>query len=217
MRDDIRSGMELPAIADTYFGNFLRYNRGIRDYIGLSQTSRDDQTRVLVLWGPTGSGKSRFARDTSNIISNYWLDKNNGTGATWFDGYYGQPLLVIDEFYGWVPRDFILRVIDRYPMRVQTKGGSMNFRSKTVIITSNLHPEHWWSRIGLGQAARRRLTAPIGNVVYVASEAYPTQQSYVDSLVDTPMPEGDLFGQTMDYEDLMEWFMEEYNVIPAQP
>ncbi len=218
MRDDIRSGTSLPQIADDYFSNFIRYGRGIKEYMGLVTKQRDFQTRVLCLWGPTGCGKSRFTMEICSKFDYFWLDQGNGTGATWFDGYYGQPVVCIDEFTGWVPRNHFLRWVDRYPTRVQTKCGSQSFRAKLVVITSNLHPHQWWSRLGLGAPAQRRLSAPIGNVVFVASAEYPTQKSYMDFLNVPDYEQVDYFGVTKDFEDLSDYFEEEYlELIPEAP
>lgn len=35
-------------------------------------------------------------------------------------GYVGQPTVVFDDFYSWFPYDFILRLLDRYPLVVNT-------------------------------------------------------------------------------------------------
>ena len=37
-----------------------------------------------------------------------------------------------------------LRICDRYPLRVEYKGGMTQFVSKTLIITSNREPRDWY-------------------------------------------------------------------------
>lgn len=65
----------------------------------------------------------------------------------WWDGYEGQQVVIIDEFYGWLGYDFILRLTDRYPLLVETKGGTVQFVSRVVIFTSNSHPRDWYPNI----------------------------------------------------------------------
>jgi len=54
---------------------------------------------------------------------------------------------VIDEFYGWMPLDFILRLFDRYPLLVPVKGAHAQFVSKKILVTSNKHPIDWYRNI----------------------------------------------------------------------
>jgi len=107
-----------------------------------------------VYWGAPGVGKTRLISDTVNPQSVYWLSKPNGSRVFW-DGYSGQQDVVIDEFFGWMPRDLMCRICDRYPFRVETKGGTVNFTARRVFIISNNSPKSWWPRIGLGPMRRR--------------------------------------------------------------
>lgn len=130
-----------------------------------AEHQRDWQTVVTVYWGPSGSGKSRRAREEAGPGA-FWLPKpSSSTAPLYWDGYEGQEHVVIDEFYGWMSRDTMQRVIDRYPLPVACRGYSAPFVAKKVWITSNDPPEKWW-KIGLG-AMERRLQAPIGTVVHI--------------------------------------------------
>lgn len=155
--------MALRDIAEEHFGDFLRYERGFRSYKGLILEQRSWATETVVVWGPSGTGKSKFAWEQGGPDA-YWLARPNSIRCFW-DGYDGHETVVIDEFYGWLPYTFMLRLLDRYPLRVETKGGSVPFVAKKVIITSNLCPVKWYKE-GL-RSLRRRLQAPIG-IVYHA-------------------------------------------------
>ncbi len=201
LKTDLDAGMSLPDVADTHFSSYLRYGRMIANYQVLRAKPRAFQTTVSVLWGAPGSGKSRHAMAVCDSARDYfWVDKPNGSGSLWFDGYCGQEVLVIDEFWGWVTRDWLCRLIDRYPLKVQTKGGTVNFCSPRVIITSNLHPEDWYPKIRLGPL-KRRLTTPIGTVTYVTHRDFPDMDQYLLSLEKAP-DQMKYFGTTSDYEDL---------------
>jgi len=147
-------------IAEHYFGQFLRYERGFRSYRALTVGQRSWATHTTVLWGPPGTGKSMFAWESGGPDA-FWLAKPNSNRCFW-DGYDGQEVVVIDEFSGWLPFSFMCRLLDRYPMRVEKKGSSVPFLAKRVIITSNTDPILWYKK-GL-RALRRRLSGDLGEI-----------------------------------------------------
>lgn len=177
----IDAGEPDAVVADTHFGTFVRYHRGLSIYRALKARPRASQTQCVVYWGPPGSGKTRAAGDW-DPSSTYWLPRPSGSTA-WWDGYAGHRVVVLDEFYGWLRRDLLQRLIDRTPIRVECKGGTINFDARWVIFTSNVPPEHWYKNAGLG-AMQRRLEEPIGAVCYVGNAEYPTAESYRRTLPD---------------------------------
>jgi hypothetical protein len=38
----------------------------------------------------------------------------------------------------------ILVLLDRYPCKLETKGGHVDRRCKTLIVTTNIHPRDWY-------------------------------------------------------------------------
>jgi len=164
-------GGTLADVADSFFGSFVRYNRGFREYQILKRPQRTWLTHTTVIWGPSGVGKTRRALEESGPAA-YWVSKPNAArGAVWFDGYDAHECIVIDEFYGWIARDLMQRMCDRYPLLVQTKGGTVPFLAKRIIITSNQSPADWW-KIGLG-AMERRLAEPHGTIIEMRAEGEP--------------------------------------------
>ncbi|AIF76278.1 Rep, partial [Bat circovirus] len=139
IREKLNGRKPLKEIADDHFGDFVRYHRGFREYkilCGLSQ--RTWKTHVVVLTGKTGIGKSRYCQE--HYPNAFWKRKGE-----WWDGYDGHESVIIDEFYGWLPIDTMLRIMDRYPLMVDTKGGAVNFEAKTICITSNKPWEKWYT------------------------------------------------------------------------
>ncbi|AHH31481.1 replication-associated protein [Dragonfly larvae associated circular virus-9] len=58
------------------------------------------------------------------------------------DGYDKNETIVIDDFRASIMRfTYLLRILDRYPMRVEVKGGYRQLNSKNIVITSIIHPE----------------------------------------------------------------------------
>jgi hypothetical protein len=154
VREKIKAGSSAIEIAEEHFGSWVRYHRSFQEFRNLITPPRDFITFTTVYWGDPGVGKTRLIADTVDPNDVYWLPKPNGTRVFW-DGYHGQKDVVIDEFFGWMPRDLMCRICDRYPFRVETKGGSVNFVARRVFITSNNSPLQWWPRIGLGPMRRR--------------------------------------------------------------
>jgi len=95
---------------------------------------------VKWFWGPTGAGKSRAASEL--MPEAYYKDG----GTKWWDNYSGESDVIIDDFrFCASDRDvtfsYILRLTDRYPFQVQTKGGYCEFSAKRIIFTSPMSPE----------------------------------------------------------------------------
>lgn len=114
---------------------------------------------VHVYWGAPGTGKTRIAADKFGVENIFTLSFGDGcSGSIWWDGYQSQDIIVIDDYSGEFNYRFLLRFLDRYPVRLQIKGG-YTFRVATKIyITSNCRPEQW-HRLEPFEPLRRRITS----------------------------------------------------------
>jgi len=116
----------------TSWGN-LQQIKVAEKYLTYNEISRDWETKVIWLWGLTGSGKSRLARELSNMDDCYIKSE----GSKWWDGYDGHEYIIIDDFRSsWWPLTYMLRLLDRYACLVEVKGGMRQILAKTIIITS---------------------------------------------------------------------------------
>jgi len=113
-----------------------------------SEQPRKWETMIYWYWGNTGCGKTRKAYDTAQELLRtefkdfsdepYWTSGN----LKWWEGYDGHPVVIIDEFRDThATLDQMLRLTDRYPYRVENKGGSRQLRAKYIFITSCYPPE----------------------------------------------------------------------------
>lgn len=138
------AGGGLCDIASEFPTEFFRYWKGLAAYQLLCTPGRNRPMHVFVLTGPTGTGKSRFAYDYDNKAC--WKPPADGSGANhWFDGYGGQATVVWDEFTDTqASLPFLLRLLDRYPLSVQFKGGYVPFNPKTIVLTSMQPPTEWY-------------------------------------------------------------------------
>ncbi len=141
LHEALLTNQSLLEISDNHFTTFLRYHKGIYLYRSLRFQPRVDKPTVLVFWGDSGTGKTRKATSISDDF--YILSPGNSRNC-WFDGYSQNKVLIIDDYYGWMRYGYLLQLLDRYPFRVELKGGSMEFASQLIIITSNSHPEDWY-------------------------------------------------------------------------
>lgn len=149
IKEMMDAGASMREVAGAHFGDFIRYHRGLYEYRKISRNVNRGKPEVEMIWGPSGTGKSLYARTLYPADADtYWLAKpntNDKNARLWWDGYDGQGTVVIDEFYGWMPYDFFLRLIDYGPLQVQTKGGVVDMVATKFIFTSNLPPEEWYN------------------------------------------------------------------------
>jgi len=133
------------AVADVCFGSWVRYHNAFAIYRGLASQKRDWAMFVVVVCGPPGSGKSGLAREIGGPDAYWWPG-----GGEWFDGYESQRVVVLDEFAGGLSWTLLLRLLDRYPLQVQVKGGFREMVARTIFITSNKRPDDWYDREKFG-------------------------------------------------------------------
>lgn len=141
LKELVDKGATDEAIWDAMPLMYLKYNRAIKDAKRLKTKCRDWKTEVIVLIGKPRLGKSKYCLD--NAPKAYWKQRSQ-----WWDGYEGQEDVVIDDYYAWLPWDTLMRILDRYPLLVETKGGQSNFVAKRVFITSNKAPADWYKDQG---------------------------------------------------------------------
>nr|QKV51138.1 putative replication associated protein [Crucivirus sp.] len=149
--ENIRDGMTLTDVAIKSPQMIVKYGRGLQHLRLLTAKQRDRNIPVIVhvLYGSAGKNKTRAAYDMSKDEKRLY---SKPSGGTWWDGYDGGDEILIDEFdpEEWKRSEF-LKVTDRYPHMVQTKGGFVNLAATTIIITTNHHPRTWFVAKGAPQ------------------------------------------------------------------
>jgi len=117
-------------------------------------------TRGIWIFGPTGTGKTRFVHEYCQRTGKslyIWAYDNHG----WCDGYNGEEVVLIDDFRaGSMPYAQLLRLLDRYPYQLLRRGKQpIHFVSKLVFITSALSPAGCYPNLAeadsIGQLERR--------------------------------------------------------------
>lgn len=114
--------------------------------ISKAANQKREKPHVYWLYGPTGSGKTRFAVEKSG--DSYWISND----CKWFDGYNGQECAILDDIRaGSYSFEFLLRLLDRYPVLVQIKGGFAVWTPKHIYITAPARPEEVFVNHETGQ------------------------------------------------------------------
>lgn len=110
------------------------------------ERSREETTKLLVLWGAPDTGKTTTAIALCEP-GKYFVLTADGKGV-WWDGYDPDrhETIILDEFVGSrMPITFLNQLCDKIDINVQTKGGFSRFLAKRLIITSNFSPREWYS------------------------------------------------------------------------
>lgn len=128
-------GVPMVDIAQEHFGSYVRYHKSFEEYRNLRLPKLARDVEVYCLYGLPGTGKTRFVFESfpdCYITSDPTLK--------WFDGYMGEEVMLIDDYRGDGVGSFLLRLLDRYPLRLPVKGGHVPMAATKVFITSNMEP-----------------------------------------------------------------------------
>jgi hypothetical protein len=115
------------------------------------QTREFRRVEVHVRFGAAGSGKTREPYEEGAYI----FDDYEGG---WWDGYDGESVVLLDDFYGGIKWSFFLRLLDGYQVRLKIKGGFTWAKWTKIYITSNKPPSEWYAR-GCPPELERRITS----------------------------------------------------------
>lgn len=166
----VKEGKSSTDILALYPGVYLQYQKSILQLEARQQKKSIPYWRsvyVMVLYGPTGTGKTRKALELAGE-DRYVMTKGNSSNI-WVDNYDFQHTLVMDEFYGgWMPYQMLLRLLDGHPFEPECKGGRTVAAWNKIIITSHTHPSVWYKRPECDELLRR-----INEIALVSEPIYP--------------------------------------------
>lgn len=136
---------------DENAATFIRYPRGLTTFRSLLQQPRSPDRPPIIYWlhGPTGAGKTKaawtFYETYFGTTDQTWI--SNGS-LRWFDGYDGHQGAILDDIRAdSIPYNELLRLLDRYPLRVEIKGGTVEWNPTFIIITAPMEPDQFF-RVG---------------------------------------------------------------------
>ncbi len=163
----ITDGCTLWQIAHDYpaLGRCMHAVKTLKEEHDFESAPKWRDVKVHVLYGPTGTGKTRRAVDHDN----YFMQR---AGEKWWDGYRGEKRLVLDEFRDrcYKPEELIA-ILDGYKLRLPIKGAHTYARWTEVYITSNVNPEDWYR--GTIPETRAAIARRITNVEHMDTPPQP--------------------------------------------
>nr|WAE42158.1 MAG: replication associated protein [Cressdnaviricota sp.] len=166
----LRETGSLKRLAEVAPETFVKYSKGFTAlYNQIRVTNTQYRQRdVIVRWGPTGVGKTRYAYETYALdASQFYRAAPIQKGAIWFDGYKEEQKVLFDDYGGdgVLPLGYFLQVLDGYEVSLPVKGGFVAFNPKTIIITSNFEPKDWYK--GEAEVQIQALYRRITDLVYM--------------------------------------------------
>ncbi len=134
IRDRIREGANMRGLAEV--SNSYQALRAGQLLLTFLEQPRCSDSAPVVHWfyGLTGTGKSKAAFER-------WPKAYRVSHGVWWNGYDGHIEVTWDDFRpSDVPFHRLLKLLDRYPVLVECKGGMRQLRAETICITSTEHP-----------------------------------------------------------------------------
>jgi len=170
----VKEGKDNKVILDEMPATYMRYYKAVAHVRHVIATPRSFKTEVYVIWGKTGLGKTKYCSEQSSTA----YRKQRGD---WWDMYDGESDVIIDDFYGWIKYDTMLRLCDRYSMQVEMKGGFINFAPKRIYITSNMPPHQWYKNEKCDfEALSRRVTKFLHFIDHDKFDTYDTWNDFIE-------------------------------------
>lgn len=143
----IKSGATMTELAEgDHAVQVVKFHKGLTTLRSLLAPSEREPPTIIWLHGPTGSGKTRSAIEFAERMAGpgqYWISAGS---LRWFDGYDSHEFAIFDDFRAkHATFSFLLRLLDRYELRVEFKGGFIRWAPRYIIVTANVGPREMWS------------------------------------------------------------------------
>lgn len=152
----VRQGQRIQGIVENYEqGNtildiikndeeqYKKFHAGIdKIYMHLEDEefgSKQREMTNIIIWGDSGVGKSTAIRNKHGRENCYSLGDPDGDNKCW-NGYTGQSVLILDEFYSWIVHATMLKLLDGEPYQCRGLCKSVYAKFTTIYLTLNEDP-----------------------------------------------------------------------------
>lgn len=141
-QDLISGNVELPEMVDknpNLLMNYTKLKTNLASY-KLDKAPHTNPFRTqenLWIYSPPGTGKTYYA---THLYPSFYLKPQ----SKWWDGYTGQPVVILDDYDDPRLSHYIKIWADNYNTVGEIKNGSINLNYNVFIITSNYMPLYLW-------------------------------------------------------------------------
>ncbi len=162
-RDAIQDGATNYELLETHPREMARFWR-FPDTVRQARPPAIRQNLVVeVHFGPPGTGKTYQVFERFPMKDIYTVPIGP---RLWLNGYEGHPVILIDDFSGQMQFKDLLRLLDKYPLQAEKKGGHVWVQAERIIITSNRHYNKWYDFNGRWNATDlKALERRIGTLI----------------------------------------------------
>lgn len=137
----LNTGASIKTIATEHFGSWCRNRNSFSAYADLIRLKRRTwKTKVIVLWGLPGSGKTRRVYEECPDVADMHFE--NG----FWSQYHQEDSVLIDDFQpSMLSRNAFLKLTDRYPLKIRVLHAWSEWTPKVIYLTSNTNPALWYN------------------------------------------------------------------------
>lgn len=176
LAERVLGGESVDSIAEEHPNMFHSYGRTLErlETIARSKRSRTHQTFITWIYGTTGTGKSRslekrIADEGRSIEKAYWHPVHD---KHWWDNYTQQEDVILDDFRGEIPFQYLLNLGDWHTCHVSRRcQRPIPFVSKHIWITSSMHPRDVYKAVCTDANRLEQLTRRCREIVQMGD--YP--------------------------------------------
>jgi len=163
--ESVKNGATDEELFEQDIAKYSLYGRAIdRVRNNIIYKKRREPPTTVVIWGDSETGKTRSVYDLFDVDDIYEPYYNGN--KYWWDGYSQQQTVLFNEYKGQMPINELLKLLDRYPYRVEFKGGSCEFNSPNIYFTSNYDPDEWYDLI---DQQKKALSRRINEIIHKVS------------------------------------------------
>lgn len=155
-RNDLKDAIEtmrtggLRAVAQGHASSYVKFHRGLKELqLELARPESNwkpgTKREVIYIWGPSGTGKSKYVVDAVGY-DDLWESPAEFQGG-FFSDYNGHKYVNFDDIRGGTFKfSTLLRLLDIHPLTVPIKGGHQKWVPERIYLTSIKH----WSKLYKG-------------------------------------------------------------------
>ncbi len=145
-KNAVMTGKRKRDLVEEHFAILARYSKFYNTLTELARPRRSTDLTVTLLYGETGTGKTRAVEDIWGANPEFYRTPLNNK-TIWYDGYDGHTTVLLDDFSGaasHISLCNLLQLLDRYPVQVPTKGSHTWWLPNEVFVTTNILPRDWY-------------------------------------------------------------------------